>query len=85
MNSEALTVPYSLGDRVLAVFSIATFWAIPFAPFVIIAVLRRTKDSNDWTRWLAVSAAVLCTVYTIGIASWIFCLTIYVLTGGLLV
>jgi Na+/H+-dicarboxylate symporter len=81
MNSNSLVVPQSLGAKTLAVFSIASFWAIPFAPFVTIAALKKTKGSNGWARRLAVSAAVLCSVYTIAIAVWVFCLTIYVLTG----
>ncbi|MEZ6067329.1 MAG: hypothetical protein R3B90_16860 [Planctomycetaceae bacterium] len=82
MNSDSLVVPHRLGAKTLAACSIATFWAVPFAPFVIIAALKRTKDANDWTRRLAVSAALLCSVYTIVIAAWVFGLTVYVLMGG---
>lgn len=82
MNPDPSVIRQSLDAKILAILSIATFWAIPFAPFLTIAALKRTKGSNDWTRRLSVSAAILCSLYTITIASWVFCLTIYVLTGG---
>lgn len=82
MNPESSTVRHSQGAKVLAIFGIATFWAVPFSPFVTIAALKRTKNSNGWPRQLSVTAAILCSVYTIAMAAWVFVLTILVLTGG---
>ncbi|MBX3423732.1 MAG: hypothetical protein KF752_19415 [Pirellulaceae bacterium] len=82
MNPDSSAVRQSFSAKFLAVFSLATFWAIPFAPLVIIAALSKSKNSTGWVRRLSVSAAIVCSVYTIAIAAWVLCLAIYVLTGG---
>ena len=84
MNPELTVVRQGSAAKALAILCIATFWAIPFSPFVTIAALKRTKSSTGWARRLSVTAAILCSVYTVAIAVWVFCLTIYVLTGGLI-
>jgi hypothetical protein len=83
MNPESSVVRQGVTAKALAIFSIATFWAVPFSPFVTIAALKRTKKSNGWPRRLSVTAAILCSVYTIAMAAWVFFLTIHILTGGL--
>ena len=83
MNPESVVVPPGRVTIALAVFSLATFWALPFSPFVAIAALMRTRRSVGWPRTLSVAAAVLCCVYTLAFAIYMYCVTIYVLTGGL--
>lgn len=83
MNPESSAVRESLDAKALAILGMATFWAVPFAPLVAITALHRTRNSHGWGRRFAVIAAILCSVYTIAIASWLFALTIHVLHGGL--
>jgi hypothetical protein len=67
----------------LALLSVATFWLLPFSPFVAMAALAATKRSVGWPRKLAIVAALLCVGYTIAIALLLYCITIYILNGGL--
>jgi hypothetical protein len=83
MNLESTVVHPGLVTKALAVCSIATFWMIPFSPFVAIAALVRTKHTAGWPRRLSVAAAVLCSVFTLAYASMLFFATIYILKGGL--
>ena len=83
MNPESTVVHPGLVTKALAVCSIATFWMIPFSPFVAIAALVRTKHTVGWPRRLSVAAAVLCSVFTVAYASMLFFVTIYILKGGL--
>ncbi len=82
MNSESAVVRPGFITTVLVVFSAATFWAVPFSPFVAMAAVVRTKNLGGWARKLAVASAVLSSVYTLAIASAVFVLTLYVLNGG---
>lgn len=83
MNPESTVVHPGRVTKAIAVFSVATFWALPFSPFVAMAALARTKHSVGWPRRLSVAAAVLCSVYTLALAIFMFCVTIHILTGGL--
>ena len=82
MNPESTTIHRIFGANALAIFSFATFWAIPFSPFVAMAALHQTRSTTGWARRLSVAAAVLCSVYTVAIAALVYCLTLFVLTGG---
>ena len=83
MNPESRVVHPGFVAKALAILSVASFWAIPFSPFVAMAALARTKCSAGWARRLSVAGALLCSTYTIAIAAWVYCLTVSVLTGGL--
>lgn len=54
--------------KVLAVVSVAGFWALPFAPMVAIAAVKSTETADDWARKAAVAGAVLCIGYTTALA-----------------
>lgn len=83
MNPESSVLRPSFVTKVLAMGSLATFWMIPFSPFVIIAALVRTKSTGGWPYRISVTAALLCSVLTIAYASIVYCATIYILNGGL--
>lgn len=83
-----LSNPKSTGDspqgigrlsRILAVASLATFWAIPFSAVLILITLRVVPKNRLWpyriTRW----AAALCTLYTIAMVAWMLAMTASVL------
>ncbi|MGE3315852.1 MAG: hypothetical protein AB7O26_12130 [Planctomycetaceae bacterium] len=82
MYPESTAERPDFATTALAVFSVATFWAVPFSPFVAMAAVVRTNQSGGWVRKLAVASAVLCSLYTLAIASALYVLTLYVLTGG---
>ncbi len=86
MNPESTVVQPGLVTKALAVCSIASFWMIPFSPFVAMAAVVRTKHTVGWVGWprrLSVAAAVLCSVFTVAFAGMLFFVTIYILKGGL--
>jgi hypothetical protein len=56
--------------QLLAVLSCAAFWLLPFSPFIAMAAVSKTSDACDWSRRTAVTGAVLCSVYTVVLASW---------------
>lgn len=58
----------SRSSRVWAVLSFATFWMLPYSPFIAMAAVSRTKNSTGWPRQLAVAAALLCAAYTLLLA-----------------
>jgi len=63
--------------KLLAVLSVACFWMVPCSPILSIAAVSITKGSLGWPRKLAVTGAVLCTIYTLmvtGIVLWLVCL-----------
>ncbi len=83
MNRESTVFHPGVVTKALAVCSIATFWMLPFSPFVAIAALIRTKHTEGWPRRFSVAAALLCSVFTVAYASMLFFVTIYILRGGL--
>jgi len=83
MTSESTVVYPGFLTKALAVCSLATFWMIPFAPFVAIAALIQTKHTEGWPRRISVAAAILCSAFTVAYASILFFVTIYILKGGL--
>ena len=83
MSPESTVVHPGLATKALAVCSVATFWLLPVSPFVAMLALVRTKNSVGWPRKFSVTAAVLCSVYTVAIAILFYCVTIYILKGGL--
>ena len=83
MNPESTVDHPGLVTKALAVCSIATFWMIPFSPFVTMAALVRTKNTVGWPRRLSVAATLLCSLFTVTYASMLFFVTIYILKGGL--
>jgi hypothetical protein len=72
-----------LVTEALAVVSVATFWLLPISPFVAMAAVVRTKHSVGWPRRLSIAAAAFCSAYTLAVALLTYCVTIYILTGGL--
>ena len=80
MNAESTTARQGITTNALAILSVATFWAIPFAPFIAMAALHRTKSTTGWARRLSVVAAVLCSVHTLALAAAICCLIFLILT-----
>ncbi|MDB5346626.1 MAG: hypothetical protein JWP89_5003 [Schlesneria sp.] len=54
---------------ILPIASIATFWMLPFSPFISMAAVYKTRTSTGWPRKLAVIGAMLCAVYTIALAT----------------
>jgi len=83
MNPESSVVHPGCVTKALAVCSVATFWLLPFSPFIAMAAVVRTKHSVGWPRRLSVAAAVLCSVFTVTCAIMLFVVTIYILKGGL--
>ena len=83
MNAESTVVHPGRVTKALAVFSVATFWLLPFSPFVAMAAILQTKNSVGWPRRLSVTAAVLCSIFTVAYAILLFFVTIYILKGGL--
>ena len=83
MNPESSVVHPGCVTKALAVCSVATFWLLPFSPFIAMVAVVRTKHSVGWPRRLSVAAAVLCSVFTISYAIMLFFVTIYILKGGL--
>ena len=83
MNTSSLSVKPNTATKLLSILSLGTFWAVPFSPLIIIGAIVRTKHSIGWPRRMAVVAAILCTIYTVAAAIWIYSLTLHVLTGGL--
>ncbi|MGQ0637284.1 MAG: hypothetical protein ACT4QC_21970 [Planctomycetaceae bacterium] len=81
MNAESTTTRQGIATNALAIFSVATFWAIPFAPFIAMAALRRTKSTTGWARRLSVAGAVLCSVYTLALGATVYYLTFLLLAG----
>lgn len=71
----------SNATKVLSVFSLATFWLLPFSPFIVMAAVSRTQKLNGWVRRLSVAAAILCIAYTVGLASGLTMLYVGLLRG----
>ena len=69
MSTESTHARQGIATNTLAIVSFATFWAIPFAPFIAMAALHRTKSTTGW----ALAAAMLSLpVVTIGaVVSWL--------------
>lgn len=83
MTSAATLIRSGFVTKALAVCSLASFWMIPFSPFIALAAVVHTKHTVGWPRKFAVAATVLCSVFTIAIAGMLFFVTIYILQGGL--
>ena len=83
MSSESPVVQAGFVTKLLAIGSLATFWLLPFAPFVALAAVVRTRHLAGWPRKLSVTAAVLCSAYTLAVALLFYGVTIYILQGGL--
>ncbi len=81
MNAESATVRQGVVTNALAVFSVATFWAVPFSPFIAMAAVHRTKSTTGWARRVSVAAAVLCSIYTLALGAALYWLTFLILTG----
>lgn len=79
MNAELPRTPPNAFSRVLAVLSLGTFWAMPFSPIITIGALVRTKNTSGWPSRFSVVAAVLCSAYTLVVATWLYILTIDIL------
>lgn len=56
------------GALSLSLLSLGSFWVLPVAPLIALAANSATKNSNGCARTFAVSAAILCSVYTLGLA-----------------
>ena len=54
--------------KLLAVLSVACFWLLPLSPMVAIGAVSMTRGVSGWPRHLAVTGAVLCIAYTVGMA-----------------
>jgi hypothetical protein len=54
--------------KLLAILGVAFFWLLPFSPFVAIGAVSMTRRVTGWSRYLAVTGAVLCIAYTILVA-----------------
>lgn len=83
MIAETTAVRPGFIAKTLALLSLATFWLLPVSPFVAICAVVQTKGSAGWPRKFSVAAAVLCSLFTVSVAVMFFCVTIYILTGGL--
>ncbi len=83
MNPESSVVHPGWVTKAIAVCSIATFWLLPFSPFITIAAVVRTKHSAGWPRRLSVAAAVPCSVFTVTYSIILLCVSIHILQGGL--
>ena len=55
--------------RLFAILSVACFWFVPCSPIIAIAAVSTTNGSSGWPRKLAVTGAVLCTLYTLLLAA----------------
>lgn len=64
---ESTVSSSSRREMVLPLVSMATFWLLPYSPFIAIAAVSKTKNSIGLPRKLAVASAVLCTGYTIAL------------------
>jgi ABC-type sulfate transport system permease subunit len=64
--------------KVLAVFSVACFWLLPFSPMVAIGAVSITRGKSGWSRKLAVAGAVLCIAYTVVMALVVVRLTLQI-------
>lgn len=64
MNAETRSASGGIVGTLLAVLSLATFWLLPFSPFVAIAAVTATRQSPGWPQILARVGAILCTVWT---------------------
>jgi len=63
--------------KLLAILSVACFWVVPCSPILAIAAVSTTKGASGWPRKLAVTGAVLCTLWTLMVAAmflWLLCL-----------
>jgi hypothetical protein len=67
---------------ILSITSIATFWMLPFSPFISMAAVHKTRTSTGWPRKLAVIGAMLCAVYTVALATLLIVLSASLPTIG---
>ena len=51
--------------KLLAILSVACFWILPCSPILAIAAVSTTQGSSGWPRKLAVTGAVLSTLWTL--------------------
>lgn len=58
----------------LPLLSLVAFWVLPFSPFLSMAAVSQTRQTKGTPRNLAVAGAVLCSVYTIALATVIIVL-----------
>lgn len=65
MNAKSMAVPAGVAGKIFAVLSVATFWLLPFSPFVAIAALAATRHLAGWPRSLAKMGAVLTVLWVI--------------------
>jgi hypothetical protein len=61
--------------KVLAVLSVAGFWALPVSPVVAIGAVKLTEGTAGWARKAAVAGALLCVAYTTALA--VLCARLY--------
>jgi glucan phosphoethanolaminetransferase (alkaline phosphatase superfamily) len=78
---SVLNKNHGLVSSVLALTSLALFWAIPFSAILILITLRVVSKNKSWPRQITRWAAALCTLYTIMLAAWILVLTTYFLVA----
>ena len=71
MNADLNANSPGCVTRSLAILSVATFWMLPFSPFIAMAAVSRTNSTTGWPRTMAVAATFLCAVYTVVMASCI--------------
>ncbi|APW63028.1 hypothetical protein [Paludisphaera borealis] len=75
MTTSAAVARPGRATKVLAVLSVAGFWALPFSPMVAIAAVGMTEGTEGWARKTAVAGAVWCTMYTTALAAliaWVY-------------
>jgi hypothetical protein len=71
MDPESTPTTVKARHKVLAILSVVCFWILPISPFLAMTAVSGTERSSGWPRKLAVSGAILCSVYTLLLGSWI--------------
>lgn len=83
MNAESISEPNAVVGKLLAVLSVATFWLVPFSPFVAIAAVLTTRKSPGWQRSLSRTGAILSVVCTVMFAAlFLWMLSLRLLNGS---
>jgi|GEM_PF-3231057 hypothetical protein len=70
-TTELATTTVTARQKVLAILSVVCFWLLPVSPFLAMTAVSGTERTTGWPRNFAVSGAILCTVYTLLLGSWI--------------
>jgi hypothetical protein len=63
----------------LAVLSVVGFWLMPFSPFVALGAVSMTREESGWPRALARTGALLCSAYTLLMATLVLTLSLNLL------